>query len=66
MGKSQASAGVMTKADDVWIVSAEGMNPTRLTTSPASDWMPAWSADNRIYFISDRTGGQRIWSLGAP
>jgi TolB protein len=66
VGKSQASAGVMTKADDVWIVSADGMNPTRITTSPASDWMPAWSTDNRIYFISDRTGGQRIWSLAAP
>jgi len=66
VGKSQASAGVMTKADDLWIVSAEGMNPTRITTAPASDWMPCWSHDNRIYFISDRTGGQRIWSLAAP
>ena len=25
-----------------------------------------WGTDNRIYFISDRTGGQRIWSLAAP
>jgi TolB protein len=66
VGKSQASAGVMSKADDLWIVTAEGMNPTRMTTSAASDWMPAWSQDNRIYFVSDRTGGQRIWSLTAP
>lgn len=66
VGKSQASGGVMSKADDLWIVTAEGMNPTRITASPASDWMPAWSTDNRIYFISDRTGGQRIWSLAAP
>jgi TolB protein len=66
VGKSQASAGVMSKADDLWIVTADGMNPTRITTSAASDWMPRWSIDNRIYFISDRTGGHRIWSLAAP
>lgn len=66
VGKSRARAGVMTEADDVWIVGADGMNPTRITTSPAADWMPCWSSDGRIYFVSDRSSGQRIWSLAAP
>jgi TolB protein len=66
VGKSRARAGVMNEADDLWIVSADGMNPTRITTSPAADAMPSWSPDGRIYFVSDRSGGHRIWSLAAP
>jgi len=66
VGKSRARAGMMSEADDVWVVGADGMNPTRLTTSASADWMPAWSSDNRIYFVSDRSGSVRIWSLTAP
>ena len=66
VGKSRAAAGILTRADDVWIVGADGMNPTRLTTSASSDWQPCWSSDNRIYFVSDRANGHRIWSLAAP
>src|SRR5262245_55607915 len=66
VGKSRARAGVMTQADDLWIVGADGMNATRITTSPAGDWMPCWSTDGRIYFASDRSGSPRLWSLAAP
>jgi len=66
VGKSRARAGVLNEADDIWIVGADGMNATRLTMSPAADWMPSWSADNHIYFVSDRNGSHRIWSLAAP
>lgn len=66
VGKSRARAGVLTEADDLWIVGADGMNPTRLTTSPAADWMPCWSTDGRLYFCSTRSGSSRLWSLDAP
>lgn len=66
VGKSRTRAGVLTEADDLWIVGADGMNPTRITTSPAADWMPCWSADGRITFCSDRSGSSRLWSLAAP
>jgi len=66
VGKSRARAGVMNEADDLWFVSAEGMNPTRLTTYPSADWMPCWSKDGRVYFVSNRSGSSRIWSLAAP
>jgi len=56
----------MNEADDVWIVGADGLNPTRLTTSAAADWMPCWSIDGRVYFVSDRSSSHRIWSLSAP
>lgn len=66
VGKSRARAGVLNEADDVWIVGADGINPTRLTSSAAADWMPCWSCDGRVYFISDRSGSARIWSMAAP
>lgn len=66
VGKSRARAGLMHAADDLWTVRADGTEPTRLTSSPASDGMPAWSPDGRIYFVSDRSGSPRIWSLLPP
>jgi TolB protein len=65
-GKSRARAGVLHETDDLWTVGADGTAPMRLTSSPASDGMPAWASDGRIYFVSDRSGSPRIWSLKAP
>ncbi|HLY74233.1 MAG TPA: hypothetical protein VKU80_08955 [Planctomycetota bacterium] len=66
VGKSRAKAGVLSEADDVWVVAADGLNPTRLTNSPAADGMPRWSSTGRIYFVSDRGGSPRLWSVAAP
>ncbi len=66
VGKSRAKAGLMSEADDVWVVGADGTNPTRLTSSSASDGMPRWSDNGRITFVSDRSGSPRLWSIQAP
>jgi Tol biopolymer transport system component len=66
VGKSRGRSGVMNEADDLWTVRADGSDPVRLTSSPASDGMPAWGADGRIYFVSGRTGSPRLWSLLPP
>ncbi len=63
VGKSRARAGLLDRADDLWTVDAGGGSPTRLTTSAAGDWLPAWSSDGRVYFVSDRNGASRIWSV---
>ena len=64
VAKSKARADVFHEPDDLWLLRADGSRATRLTTSPASDGMPCWGADGRIYFVSDRDGGpSRIWSL---
>lgn len=56
----------LSEADEIWVVGADGLNPTRLTASPAADWMPRWAVDGRLYFVSDRSGSHRIWSAAAP
>ncbi len=71
VAQSRARAGVLHESDDVWTVGADGSFPARLTTSPASDGMPCWASDGRVYFVSSRGGSERIWSLvprapGAP
>lgn len=63
VGKSPSRAGMLNEADDLWVVNADGSHATRLTTSPAADGMPVWASDNRIYFVSNRSGSYRIWSL---
>ncbi len=51
-------------ASDIWIVSAQGGEPRRLTSSPASDSQPRWSPDGRkIAFISSRSGAPQIWTI---
>ncbi len=56
-------AGVQGEADDLWCVRADGSHAVRLTSGPAADWMPTWASDGRIYFVSNRSGTNRIWSF---
>ncbi len=49
---------------DIWLVGIDGSGLRRLTTDPANDWNPRWSADGRqIYFVSTRSGSSQIWRV---
>ena len=51
---------------DIYVISAEGGKPRRLTTDPAEDVAPSWSRDgNSIYFCSTRSGSHRLWKMPA-
>ena len=51
---------------DIWVISANGGKPQRMTTHPANDGNPSWSRDGRwIYFDSARTGEQQVWKIPA-
>jgi beta propeller repeat protein len=51
---------------DIWVINADGTNRQRLTDGRGSNVSPFWGADNRIYFISDRSGTECVWSVRAP
>lgn len=54
-------------SSDVWLVRADGSGRTRLTTGRFANLQPTWSADNTVYFVSNRgrEGVENIWALGS-
>jgi TolB protein len=50
---------------DVWTVDADGGNRVRLTDGNGTNLSPAWAADHRVYFVSDRGGNESVWSIRA-
>ena len=48
---------------DVWLASADGSGRQRLTDGDSTNLSPVWAVDNRIYFVSDRSGHENIWSV---
>src|SRR6185503_10632856 len=48
--------------EDIYVMAADGTNPTRLTDHPGYDYAPAWSPDGRrIAFVRDGD----LWLMGA-
>ncbi len=50
---------------DIWTVNLDGTNRQRLTDGNGTNLSPSWSADNQIFFISDRGGNESVWSVPA-
>ena len=49
---------------NIWVMDADGANPTQLTTNVNEDRNPAWSPDGLwIAFDSDRAGTFDIWRM---
>ena len=50
--------------DDIYVISANGGVPRRLTANPAEDKWPDWSHDGKwLYFSSTRSGREEIWKM---
>jgi dipeptidyl aminopeptidase/acylaminoacyl peptidase len=53
-----------TSSSDLWLVSASGGDPIRLTTAKGNDDQPAWSPDGRwIAFVSTRDGKPQLFRI---
>lgn len=50
---------------DLWAVSVESGARRKLTDGSAAAFNPAWSRAGRVYFVSNRTGTENIWSVPA-
>ena len=51
------------RAQDIWTVSADGTGRQRLTDGVGVNASPTWASGNRVFFISDRSGRENIWSV---
>jgi Tol biopolymer transport system component len=60
--ESNAEAGHF----DIYVISAEGGSPRRLTTGPHDNYIPSWSRDGQwIYFCSMRPATYQVWKVRA-
>jgi TolB protein len=48
--------------EDIWTITCDGSDRTRVTDGVGLNLGPFWAADNRIYFVSDRGGAECVWS----
>jgi TolB protein len=63
---AQMRSGKPQGQQDIWVMeAADGNNRRRLTDGTATNLTPCWAVDNRVYFVSDRSGHECIWSLPA-
>lgn len=51
-------------ASQLWITGIDGTGRVALTSDQHLNLMPIWATDGRIYFVSDRSGTNNVWSLG--
>ena len=49
--------------EDIWVVDITGRNNHRVTGSDAADFSPTWSPDGRMFFCSDRSYIDNVWSV---
>ncbi len=64
IGDKLMYAAVPGTKEDIWIMDSDGTNRKQLTTDSGNNWSPYPSGDGRtIFFLSDRSGESRLWSM---
>lgn len=58
-----AEQGKRPAVADLFICRVDGADRATLTNGQHSNLSPTWGGDGRIYFVSDRSGSDNIWSL---
>ena len=48
---------------DVWMVRLDGTERTNLTKGQFANFQPVWGIDGMVYFVSDRSGVDNLWSV---
>ncbi|CAG0999927.1 Tol-Pal system protein TolB [Phycisphaerales bacterium] len=47
----------------LWMISAAGEAKVRLTTGKGLNATPVWGMNNRLFYVSDRSGTDSIWAM---
>src|SRR5262245_1849997 len=56
----------LEEQSDIYVITAGGGQPQRVTKETASDEVPSWSRDGKwIYFASNRSGAYQVWKTPA-
>lgn len=61
---SQANAPGKPSQADLWVTGIDGAGKVNLTSGRFANLMPNWGKNGRVYFVSDRSGSDAIWSVG--
>ncbi|MEM7628641.1 MAG: DPP IV N-terminal domain-containing protein [Planctomycetota bacterium] len=48
---------------NIWMIGADGVGRVNLVSGSTIDLMPSWGADNRVYFVSNRSGVENLWAM---
>ncbi len=48
---------------DIWTIASDGTDRRRVTDGNGINLSPFWASDNRVYFVSNRSGNEAIWSV---
>jgi len=62
-GSDSPDGSPVMSRGDIWIMRADGTSPVQLTDGASTHFSPAFGADGRIYFTSQRNGSENIWSV---
>jgi len=62
-GGAATEPGSDTASADIWTMSADGRHKVRLTDGFSMSYAPAFAADGRLFFTSNRSGHDNVWSL---
>lgn len=59
----ETSASPAPSTSDIWIVGLDGRGRQCMTDGHGRHHSPVFGPDGRLYFVSDRDGASRVWSV---
>ncbi len=58
--------GLQDCFQEIFVINADGGQPTQLTSPPANNWAPSWSPDGtRMVYLSDASGSSEVWMMNS-
>lgn len=54
---------VRAESGSLWMISTAGEGRVPLTSGRGLNLSPVWGPDQRLFFVSDRTGRENIWAM---